>query len=144
MVDHLHVALVEHILSVLKFCQVLRYQPVDLLGCLVVHEKELVGPVMDVQVAHRFDAKWIQIGVVESLQVGNDVLLLLFKVAFLFVHLVEHLFVAERFDVFLLIDLQVPRLLHDNCGDQVCLDLVNLLICPFGGDLLCNGCVRHG
>ena len=108
---------------------------------MVVHLQELVLAVADVKVAHGGDTKRVQVRIVVRLEVLYDDLLLLLEVAFLIVDLIEHLLVAERLHVVLLLGLEVAGLLHDNGGDEIGLDLVNLLVVALQGKGLRQGSV---
>ena len=70
------------------------------------------------------------------LQLLDDVLFLRLEVASILVDLIEQLLVAEGLDVQLLFRLQVTSLLHDDCSNQVGLDLVNFFLGALKGDLL--------
>ena len=70
------------------------------------------------------------------LQLLDDVLFLRLEVASILVDLIEQLFVAEGLDVQLLLRLQVTSLFHDDCSNQVGLDLVNFFLGALKCDLL--------
>ena len=101
--DHFAVVLVEEILSATLLLQVFWHQPVYLLHDLVVHLQQLVRLFLEIELAHRDHIQGIQIGVVEVLEVVDDVFLHASELASLLVYLLELLPVAEGLHIGLLL-----------------------------------------